>query len=59
MELAFALIDFFAENEDHLRGQRSYWKQNGQRYFISACINAVRHGWRGESARLERQREGL
>lgn len=56
MDLVFFLVDFFAENEDYLRNYRSHWKQNGQRYFLSQCISAVRNGWRVPSALIRRQR---
>jgi hypothetical protein len=56
MELAFALCDFFAENEDEMRRYRSYWRQNGQRYFMAACVDAIRDGWEPAAAKIERQR---
>lgn len=57
MEIAFFLVDFFAENEDvrrHYMGES--WRENGQRYFMKKCWAAVRNGWRSVAAEIERQR---
>lgn len=56
MELVFFLVDFFSENEQALAAHRSWWRQNGDRYFLSKCIDAVRRGWRAVAAEIEEQR---
>lgn len=56
MALAFYLVDFFTENEDNIRLHRGHWRQNGQRYFLSKCIQAIRLGWRNVADEIERQR---
>lgn len=57
MTLAFFLVDFLADNEDRRTPYVSYWRQNGQRYFLSACVDAVRHGWQKAAQKVARQRE--
>jgi len=57
MEMAFFLVDFFTENEQARRQHMGHWVQNGDRYFLSKCIEAVRHGWRKAADELKRQRE--
>lgn len=52
MELVFFLIDFFTENEKAI--ERSYWKENGDRYFVAQCLDAWRSGWRVPADRLRR-----
>jgi hypothetical protein len=56
MDLALFMVDFFAENERHIQPFRPYWRQNGDRYFLSKCVEAVRDGWRKVAAETERQR---
>ena len=56
MAVAFVLVDFFTENERELRRYRGHWVQNGDRYFLSKCIDAVRHGWRHVVEELNRHR---
>ncbi len=56
MSLPFMMIDFMADNEDRRRHHVSYWRENGQRYFLAACIDAVQHGWREATEKIVRQR---
>jgi hypothetical protein len=56
MALALYLVDFFTENEEHLRTHRGHWRQNGDTYFLRKCIQAVRHGWRSVAEEIRRQR---
>lgn len=56
MELAFFLVDFFAENERHLQPFRPHWRQNGDRYFLSKCIEAYKRGWRVVADELDNYR---
>lgn len=53
MELAFLLVDFFTENEDAIR--RSYWRWNGDSYFMKEVLSAWKHGWRVPTEKLQRQ----
>lgn len=59
MELAFFLVDFFTENEQHIKQYRSWWRQNGDRYFLDQCVAAVRDGWQAAADRVRRQRENV
>lgn len=56
MELALFLVDFFAENERARQPYVSYWRENGDTYFITECIQAVKLGWRVVADRIRRQR---
>lgn len=55
MAFAFYLIDFFSENERE-RTQYMEWRRNGDEFFMAACWDAVRRGWRAAADRLQRQR---
>lgn len=56
MALGLFLVDFFTENEEHLREHRGHWRQNGDTYFLRKCVMAVREGWRAVAEEIERQR---
>jgi hypothetical protein len=56
MGFTFLTVDFFAENEKNRQQYESFWRQNGDRYFIDRCIAAWRHGWRAVVDELERQK---
>ncbi len=56
MQLALFLVDFFAENERARQPYVSYWRENGDTYFITECIQAVKVGWRVVADRIRRQR---
>lgn len=60
MALALAMVDFFAENERHLQDWRPHWRQNGDRYFLSKCVQATVRGWRAVADELDdyRRRRG-
>lgn len=63
MALAFFMVDFLAENEQarYHADPKLGWRQNGDRYFLSKCIAAVRDGWVSVTAELDghRRRKGL
>lgn len=56
MELAFMLVDFFTENEAHI--QRSYWRWNGDSWFVKELASAWKQGWKVPAAKLRRE-QGL
>ena len=57
MTLAFFLVDFLSDNEDRRREHVPFWRQNGQSYFLKACVDAARSGWRKASEKVARQRD--
>lgn len=56
MPLAFYLCDFLTENEQARRDYMGHWRQNGDMYFMRACVGAVKHGWRFAADLLKEQR---
>lgn len=56
MELAFFLVDFFAENEQALKAHRSFWKENGDAYFMKHVIQAWKEGWKVPAMAVRNQR---
>ncbi len=59
MELAFFLIDFIADNEERRSDHMSYWKWSGKRYFMDACWQAAKGGYRNAADKVKRQRDNL
>jgi hypothetical protein len=59
MDLAFFLVDFLADNEDRRTPHVSFWKVNGQKFFMTACWDAARNGWQAAAAKLARQRDAV
>lgn len=55
-DVTFLQVDFFSENERLRAEYEDGWVQNGDRYFWSQCMDAVRHGWRHAADKLARQR---
>ena len=56
MAHALALIDFLTENERERRNFMSFWKENGDTFFLKHVVSAVRDGWRPVAESIERQR---
>ncbi len=56
MSLAFALVDFFAENERHLQPVNPHWRVNGDTYFMRECVNAMKNGYDAPTSKIRRQR---
>ncbi len=55
LELALALIDFFAENEQYLTQFRPWWKYNGRSYVLQAVGEAVKDGWEAPAQQIRHQ----
>jgi predicted negative regulator of RcsB-dependent stress response len=51
------MVDFFAENEDHIAQHKSFWRHNGEAYFLMGIGDAVRMGWRWAASKLRAQRD--
>jgi hypothetical protein len=56
MELAFCLVDFFAENEDYLESLRPWWRFSGSGYFMRRIAMAPKLGWRVLADEVSAQR---
>jgi hypothetical protein len=56
MSLALFLVDFFAENEQERRLFMSFWKHNGDTYFLDKCVRAVKVGWDVVASEIDAQR---
>jgi len=59
MAVAAFLVDFFVENEEHLRQFRPHWRSTGEAFFIAFLRDAVARGWQAAAATLERQRASV
>lgn len=57
MELAFAMVDFFQENEREMAAYRGHWLVNGDTYFMRQLADAYKNGWQGPAQRIQRQRQ--
>ena len=56
MSLAFAMVDFLAENEDYLAEFRPHWKSTGRAYVLDAVAESTKYGWRRVAERIAEQR---
>jgi predicted negative regulator of RcsB-dependent stress response len=56
-DLCYFMVDFFAENEDHIAQHKSFWRHNGEAYFLMGIGDAVRMGWRWAASKLRAQRD--
>lgn len=58
MAAAALMVDFFVENEEHLRQYRPHWQQTGADYFFGFLHDAVDTGWEAANDTLQAQRQG-
>ena len=56
MEHALLMTAFLAENERERRNHMSFWKENGDTFFLKHVIAAVREGWQPVAARIAASR---
>lgn len=56
MAHALCMTEFLAENERERRNFMSFWKANGDTYFVRHVVAALREGWRPVAERIERSR---
>lgn len=56
MSQVFLMASFIAENERERQNYVSFWKENGDTYFVKHIIEAIRNGWKPVADRVERQR---
>lgn len=53
------LVEFFIENEEHLRQYRPHWRQTGHDFFMAYLETAFREGWEAAYASILADREAI
>lgn len=59
MAAAALMVDFFVENEDHLRQYRPHWQRTAADQFFLFLRDAIDRGWEAANETLQGQRERI
>lgn len=59
MAAAALMVDFFVENEDHLRQYRPHWQRTASEEFFLFLKDAIDRGWEAANETLQSQRKRL